>query len=169
MLPSVSYFTSASLARLDPSAKKDAPTPGGPLHCVLLTLVIVCFNRMVLLYFFFWLCWLLFYLWFLLFLLQKITFKFCLKFHLKFSCRCQRSITYYNGITFSKHLAPLIARNYNLRTENITDSLQIVCPILLIVVFYTCSASWYLSTSCHVLSLFFFFSVLYNCILSVVH
>lgn len=53
MLPSVSYFTSASLARLDPSAKKDAPTPGGPLHCVLLTLVIVCFNRMVLLYFFF--------------------------------------------------------------------------------------------------------------------
>ena len=29
MLPSVSYYTSASLARLDPSAKKDAPPSGG--------------------------------------------------------------------------------------------------------------------------------------------
>lgn len=29
MLPSVSYYTSASLARLDPSAKKDAPPAGG--------------------------------------------------------------------------------------------------------------------------------------------
>jgi len=28
MLPSVSYYTAASLARLDPSAKKDAPSGG---------------------------------------------------------------------------------------------------------------------------------------------
>ena len=33
MLPSVSYYTAASLARLDPSSKKDAPSGGGALHC----------------------------------------------------------------------------------------------------------------------------------------
>ena len=36
MLPSVSYYTDASLARLDPSAKKEGHMSGGMLQCTLI-------------------------------------------------------------------------------------------------------------------------------------